>query len=130
MFHQGKVKQIIANGGNYTVQDGYNELAAMRDSLTAYGVPDSVMILDNKGTRTLNSILQAKMIFGIDNVTIISQTYHNERALYLANHYGMEAVAYNATTPDIWRKKLKNGLREYLARVKMFIDLVLTSASN
>jgi len=61
----------------------------------------------------------------IDSITIISQEYHNERALYLANHYGLKAVAYNATTPDIWGKKIKNGLREYLARVKMFIDLML-----
>jgi len=124
LYHNGKIKLIIASGGDYTEQGGCDELTAMRDSLIAYNIPDSVILSDYKGTRTLNSIMQAKDTYGIDSITIISQEYHNERALYLANHFGLEAVAYNATTPDILDKKIKNGLREYLARVKMFIDLI------
>lgn len=98
---------------------------AMRDSLIAYNIPDSVILLDYNGTRTLSSILQAKNNYNIDSITIISQEYHNERALYLAQHYGIKGVAYNARTPKIRGKRLKNGLREYLARVKMFIDLIV-----
>lgn len=99
-------------------------MTAMRDSLIAYNIPDSAIILDYQGTCTLYSILLAKRICNPTNVTIISQKYHNERAIYLARHYGLEAVAYNAKTPDIWNKRLKNELREYLARVKVFIDLI------
>lgn len=124
LYHYGKIRRIIASGGNYIDQDGCNELTAMRDSLIAYNIPDSAIILDYQGTRTLYSILQAKTICNHTNVTIISQKYHNERAIYLARHYGLEAVVYNAKTPDIWNKRLKNELREYLVRVKVFIDLI------
>lgn len=124
LYHKGKIKRIIASGGDYSEKGGCNELIAMRDSLIARNVPDSVIILDYKGERTLNSIRQAKIAYDLDSVTIISQEYHNERAIYLANHYGVGAIAYNAKTPKILDKKIKNILREYLARVKMFIDLI------
>lgn len=124
LYHKGKIKWIIASGGDYSEQGGCNELTAMRDSLIAYDVPDSVMLLDYKGVRTLNSIRQTKDAYALDSITIISQEYHNERAIYLANHYGVEAIAFNAKTPKILDKKVKNKLREYLARVKMFIDII------
>lgn len=123
LFEQGKIKQIIASGGNYSAQNGCNELTAMRDSLVAHGVPDSVITLDYQGLRTLNSIVKAKDIYNLDSLTIISQKYHNERTIWLAEHYGIHAIAYNASTPDITNKRIKNISREFLARVKMFLDI-------
>ena len=125
LYHSGKIKKIIASGGDYSnSENGCNELSAMRDSLMARGVPDSVITLDYQGTRTLNSIVNAKTVYGLDSITIISQEYHNERAIWLAEHYGLHAIAYNAFTPDITTKKIKNISREFLARVKMFIDIL------
>lgn len=124
LYKQGKIKQIIASGGDYSAQNGCDELAAMRDSLVSNGVPYSVITLDYQGLRTLNSIATAKGIYNLDSLTIISQKYHNERAIWLAEHYGLHAIAYNATTPDIAQKKIKNTLREFLARVKMFLDIL------
>ena len=121
LYHNGKIKRIIASGGDYSSNGGCNELTAMRDSLIKHGVPDSLISLDYKGTRTLHSIFRVK---DIGNITIISQKYHNERAIYLAEHYGLEAVAYNAATPDIFKKKIRNISREFLARVKLFTDLM------
>ena len=60
LYEQGKIKQIIASGGDYSAQNGCNELTSMRDSLVAHGVPDSVITLDFQGLRTLNSIVKAK----------------------------------------------------------------------
>lgn len=85
---------IIASGGDYSDREnGCDELTAMRDSLTVYGIPDSVIILDYQGLRTLNSIVKAKYIYNFDSLTIISQKYHNERAIWLAEHYGLHAIA-------------------------------------
>lgn len=123
LYEQGKIKQIIASGGDYSAQNGCNELTAMRDSLVAHGVPDSVITLDYQGLRTLNSIVKAKDIYNLDSLTIISQKYHNERAIWLAEHYGIHAIAYNASTPDITNKRIKNISREFLARIKMFLDI-------
>lgn len=120
LFNNKKISLIIASGGNYA--DGCNELTAMRDSLIRKGVPADAIILDYQGTRTINSIVRAKEL--TDSVTFISQKYHNERALYLADHYGLNAIAYNAETPESIRKQVRNILRELLARIKMLlIDL-------
>lgn len=126
LYEQGKIKQIIASGGDYSNREnGCNELTAMRDSLVAHGVPDSVITLDYQGLRTFNSIVKAKEIYNLDSLTVISQKYHNERAIWLAEHYGIHAVAYNAPTPDIIDKRIKNISREFLARVKMFLDVIM-----
>ena len=96
-------------------------MIAMRDSLIKQEIPDSLITLDYQGSRTLHSITNVK---NLESITIISQKYHNERAIYLAEHYGLQTVAFNATTPNIVNKKIRNISREFLARVKLFIDLV------
>lgn len=127
LYKAGKINRIIASGGDYSqrASGGYNELIAMRDSLVIRGVPDSVIILDYDGTRTLNSIVKAKEIYGIDRFTIISQEYHNERAIFLASLNGIDAVGYNAKPSHIKIKRIKNEGREYFARVKLFVDVIL-----
>lgn len=125
LYNSGRISHVIASGGDYSDREnGCNELTAMRDSLIALGVPDSVITLDYQGIRTLNSIVKAKAVYGLDSLTIISQKYHNERAVWLAEHYGLHAKAYNAPTPDITNKRIKNISREFLARVKMFLDIL------
>lgn len=124
LYHNGKVRHIIASGGDYSSQNGCNELTAMRDALMAQGIPESAIMLDYDGLRTLRSILNAKES-GYNRLTIISQKYHNERTIWLAEHYGIEVVAYNAVLPGILDKKVKNLSREALARVKMFIDITI-----
>ena len=96
-------------------------MIAMRDSLIKQEIPDSLITLDYQGSRTLHSITNVK---NLGSITIISQKYHNERAIYLAEYYGLQTVAFNATTPNIVNKKIRNISREFLARVKLFIDLV------
>ncbi len=127
LYKAGKIDRIISSGGDYSSRQsgGYNELIAMRDSLVAHGVPDSVIILDYDGTRTLNSIVKAKEIYGVDSITIISQEYHNERAIFLASHNGIDAIGYNAKPSHIITKRIKNEGREFFARVKLFVDVIL-----
>lgn len=127
LYKAGKIDKIIASGGDYSSRPGggYNELVAMRDSLMTHGIPDSVIILDYDGTRTLNSIVKVKEVYGEDCITIISQKYHNERAIYLATQQGIDAIGYNAKPSHIVTKRIKNEGREFLARVKLFIDMLV-----
>lgn len=127
LYKAGKIKRIIASGGDYSqrTSGGFNELIAMRDSLVAYGVPDSVIILDYDGTRTLNSIAKIREVYKLNKVTLISQKYHNERAIFLASQYNIEAIGYNARPSHIKTKRIKNEGREFLARVKLFIDMIV-----
>ncbi len=87
----------------------------MKEDLIARGVPEKKIFMDNAGFRTLDSILRCRDIFGEDHITIISQKFHNQRALYIANHKHVTAVALNATPGGSWWDEIS---REKLARVK------------
>ena len=125
LYKAGKIEQILISGDENSL-DGINEPECMRDSLVARGVPASDIILDGKGYRTINSIINANKVFGLKSFTIISQEFHNERALYQAEHLGLDVEnlqAYNARMPKS-RRAFLTTIREYFARVKMFIDLM------
>ena len=125
LYKAGKIEQILISGDENSL-DGINEPECMRDSLVARGVPASDIILDGKGYRTINSVINANKVFGLKSFTIISQEFHNERALYQAEHLGLDVEnlqAYNAKMPKS-RRAFLTTIREYFARVKMFIDLM------
>ena len=124
LYKAGKIEKILISGDEHSL-DGVNEPECMRDSLVARGVPSNAIILDGKGYRTINSVINANKVFGLKSFTIISQKFHNERAIYQAEHLGLELEniqAFNAEMPKTRRAYLTT-VREYFARVKMFIDL-------
>ncbi len=124
LYRAGKIEKILISGDENSL-DGVNEPECMRDSLVARGIPASAIILDGKGYRTINSIVNANKVFGLKSFTIISQEFHNERALYQAEHLGLDVEnlqAYNARNPKS-KRALITYAREYLARVKMFWDI-------
>lgn len=127
LYRAGKIKKILISGDENSL-DGVNEPECMRDSLVARGVPASAIILDGKGYRTINSVINANKVYGLKSFTIISQQFHNERALYQAEHLGFDIEniqAYNAKMPTS-RRAFLTTIREYFARVKMFMDLLCT----
>lgn len=122
LYKAGKVDWLVVSGGDYrNTENGYDEPVAMRDSLMKLGIDSVRIILDYDGTRTLNSIAKMRDVYRQDSIIIISQRYHNERALYQAKHLGIDAIGYNAKTPG--RRTWRNRGREVLARVKLFIDI-------
>ena len=126
LYKTGKIEKILISGDENSL-DGINEPECMRDSLVARGIPVSAIILDGKGYRTINSIINANKVYGLKSFTIISQKFHNERAIYQAEHLGLDVEniqAYNAKDSKTRRAYLTT-IREYFARVKMFIDLYL-----
>ena len=125
LYKAGKIEKILISGDENSL-DGVNEPECMRDSLVARGVPASAIILDGKGYRTICSVVNANKIYGLKSFTIISQKFHNERAIYQAEHLGLDVEniqAYNAKDPKSRRAYLTT-IREYFARVKMFLDLL------
>lgn len=125
LYKNGKIDYVIASGGDYRKPGkyGYDEPQALHDSLVKYGVPSERIILDYDGQRTIYSIKNVKDKYDADSVTLISQPFHNERALYLASHFDVNAIAFNAKERVKGRLKLKNHLREFFARPKMFWDV-------
>ncbi len=123
LYHAGKADFIIASGDNHTHL--YDEPTAMRDSLMARGVPEDRIIPDYAGFRTLDSVVRAKEVFGCDSLTIVSQADHCARALYLAGHAGIKAVALAAPLRAGRCVRTRLALREWLARDKMMLDIWL-----
>lgn len=124
LYKGGKVDWLVVSGGDYrNTENGYDEPVAMRDSLIKQGVDSARIVLDYDGIRTLNSIAKMRDVYCQDSIIIISQKYHNERALYQAKHLGIDAIGFNAKTPGRRTSWWRNRGREVLARVKLFIDV-------
>jgi len=124
LYKAGKVDWLVVSGGDYrNTENGYDEPVAMRDSLIKQGVDSTRIVMDYDGTRTLNSLAKMRDVYRQDSIIIISQKYHNERALYQAKHLGVDAIGYNAHTPGKRTSWWRNRGREVLARVKLFIDI-------
>ena len=122
LFRAGKIKHIIVSGDNHI--RGYDEPTDMRDALVAMGVPDSCITLDYAGFRTLDSMVRCKEVFDQSKITVISQEFHNQRALFIAKHYDIDAIAFNAK--DVPSKySMRTQLREYFARLKAVLDLYI-----
>jgi SanA protein len=113
-------RYLLVSGDN--ARDNYNEPLEMKKALIEMGVPSERIILDYAGFRTLDSVVRCSEVFGQDRFVIVSQKFHNERALYIAEQFGIDAVAFNAR--DVGGSSgTKVRMREYFARVKALLDL-------
>lgn len=119
LYHAGKVKYFIVSGDNS--QKNYNEPEDMKLELMARGIPESHIFEDFAGFRTLDSVVRAKEIFGQQSYIIISQQFHNERAVFLAHQKGINAYGYNAKDVNKYAG-FKTNIREKFARAKVFWD--------
>ena len=122
LYKHGKFKQLIISGDK---REGYDEPQTMRQDLMKRGVPDNVITMDGQGYRTLLSMRNIKQNFDVHDMIIISQKWHNERSIFLADEMNINAVGYNAD--DVRHPRaIWTHIRELLARVKLFIDLHVT----
>lgn len=121
LYKSGKIQYIIVSGDNSTKD--YNEPEDMQTALVQQGIPKDKIIPDHAGFRTLDSVIRAKEIFGQTQLVIISQKFHNERAVFLARKNGMQAFGYNAEDVNKYAG-LKTNMREYLAKAKVYWDLL------
>lgn len=120
LYKANKIRYIVASGDNHT--KSYDEATAMKEALMRQGVPESAIYLDYAGFRTLDSVVRCHAIFGQKRFTVISQLFHNQRAVFIASAKGLEVVGFNAKSVSV-RYGLKVMIREYLARVKAVLDV-------
>lgn len=120
LYHAGKAHYLLVSGDNSRAD--YDEPTAMRSALVAAGVPASRIVLDYAGFRTLDSVLRAKDVFGVSQLIIVSQRFHNERAVYLARSHGMQAFGYDAA--DVGGiEGLRVQAREVVSRMAAVLDV-------
>ena len=94
LYFTGKVQKILMSGDNRFTE--YNEPGAMRSYALSLGVPDQVIVLDYAGRRTYDTCYRAKVIFGVQEALLVTQSFHLPRALYLCNALGIRADGVSA----------------------------------
>lgn len=115
LFHHGKIKKIIVSGEK---SRGYDEPAAMKNYLIYQeGVPENIISEDPKGFKTQASIKNCIEVFHQKDVIIVSQGFHNLRALFYARNNGMNALGFDAQDVYTNNSYYRNQSREFLARV-------------
>lgn len=124
LYKAKKIKLILISGDSKF--KNYDETKYMKRDLVKRGIPANKIILDKKGLRTYDSVIRAKDVYGYSEFTVISQKFHNERAVFLAGHNDIDAIGFNAK--DAPNQKGKSAqrmrIREIFAKVKVFVDLL------
>ncbi|WP_238784944.1 SanA/YdcF family protein [Blattabacterium cuenoti] len=118
LFHHKKIRYIIVSGDNR--EKNYNEPKMMKKELIKKGIPSNFIYEDLYGVNTLSSVLRVYKIFHQKKFTIISQKFHNERAIFIGNCLGLEVVGFNAKNIS---HDSKTQLREIFARIKALWDI-------
>jgi len=121
LFNANKIDYILISGDNGQIE--YNEPQTIRKDLIARGIPDNKIFLDYAGFRTWDSIIRAKKVFEENKLTVISQKFHNERAIFIGNLNNMNIIGFNAK--DVSEKYgRKTNFREFFARIKLILDIL------
>ncbi len=121
LFKAGRVEYLLVSG-DYS--KNYDEPGTMRDDLVRLGVPADRIYLDRSGVRTLDSVVRAGEIYGQREFTVISQRFHNERAIFIGSRRGLDVVGFDA--PDVgFVHGLRASIRERFARLIAVLDVTV-----
>ena len=123
LWKAAKVKAIVVSGDNGT--NYYDETTTMYEDLVKAGIPAQYISKDYAGFRTLDSVVRAKAVFELEDYIIISQKFHLERALFIAKAKGQKAIGFVAKDIPGTAAAYRMMFREYLARVKAFLDVYI-----
>ena len=123
LYHKGKIEYILVSGDNR--HESYNEPRMMMNALLKAGVPLDRIVADFAGFSTLDSVLRARQVFMLSDMLIISQDFHNERAIFIARAHGIPAIGFNAANPSSMAANIKVKIREFFARLKCIAEVYL-----
>lgn len=120
LYQQGYIQHLLLSGDN--LSQYYNEPAKMQQDLLERGVPLEAMTLDAAGLSTFDSLKRSQEVFGMQQLLLITQGYHLPRALFIADHLGLQAEGCAADGPE-WAAMRTVWFREVAARLKTLGDL-------
>ena len=92
LWSHGKARYLIVSGNR--IDDDYDEPLRMRSGLEALGVPPEFVYRDPLGTRTWESMIRARDIYGLKQVIVVSERDHLARALFIGRHLGLDTWGY------------------------------------
>lgn len=117
LYLEGVAPKVIVSGDNG--DDSYNEVAAMKAYLVNNGIPSEDVFCDHCGFNTYDSMWRARNVFGVESIVVVTQTYHEYRALFNAQGVGMQACGVSSDLHQ-YENQGYYDLREVFARMKDF----------
>jgi len=124
LYENGKVDKLLLSGDHGAVD--YDEVNSMRLYILNQSsmVSPTDLFMDHAGFDTYDSMYRAKEIYGVDQMIIVTQSFHINRAVYIARSLGMNAIGlavddskYNLGLRAKWE------FREVFSRIKAFLDV-------
>lgn len=99
LWNAGTAPLVVTTGGNQP-GDRFTEAEASRRYLVGAGVPESAIVLEDRGSSTLDSLRRVRTILDERDVTellIVTDPYHAARSRMIARDLGL--VAFVSSTP-------------------------------
>lgn len=123
LFEEGRIRAILVSGDG--LERANHETEVMRAYLEDRGVPAAKIVADPAGFDTYDSCVRAREVFGVRELTVITQDYHLGRAITICSMVGVDAVGVGDTSmlgryPLNW---VKGAGREWAANLKMEWDV-------
>lgn len=122
LYKMGIAKKLLFSGDNG--RERYDEVNAMKDYALAQGIPLEDIFLDHAGFSTYESMYRAKAIFNVKKAIVVTQQYHQYRALYMGQRFGIEVLGVVAE-PRQYAGQNYRDFREFLARNKDFFKMIV-----
>ena len=119
LYKNKKVHTILVSGDN--TKKFYHEVNVMQKFLLKNKISSKDILLDFNGVNTFNSMYNCKNIFQIDNIIVVTQTFHLSRAIFLAKHFELNVVGY-ASDSEKQENSMYILIREFLARYLALFD--------
>lgn len=123
LFIQKKSEVFIASGAEKFYED-IPEADEMKSALINLGIPAESIITDHAGYRTWDSLWRCRGSFGCHTITVVSQKFHVERAIFAGHKQGLNIIGLAAKRVG-GRLATRMFIRECLARVKCVMDCYL-----
>ena len=122
LYKAGVVPKLLLSGDHG--QDEYNEISTMYEYCISQGVADADIFLDHAGFSTYESVYRAQSIFQVERMVVVTQTYHEYRALYIARVLGIDSVGVASDQKSYFGASYRE-FREVLARDKDYFKSLL-----
>lgn len=111
LYEAGVAPRILVSG-----DESLDEVSVMHAWLIGRGVPESAMVDDPLGVSTSVSMARAAREYRARRVVVVTQSYHQARAVFVGRHVGMETWGVSAQGGN--DGQVKRDAREWLARTK------------
>ncbi|OQB25985.1 MAG: vancomycin high temperature exclusion protein [Firmicutes bacterium ADurb.Bin182] len=122
LYEAGVSERLLMSGDHG--RKNYDEVNHMKRYAVNKGVKPEHVFMDHAGFSTYESMYRARDIFRAKKIVIVTQEFHIYRAVYIARALGINAYGV-PTEPRIYKNEAYNEFREFLARVKDFIMVIL-----